>query len=163
MAIDLNTTEDAVQLIGFYIGQKLCGAEVLAIKEILRNPIISTTENHPDFIEGVIELRGESIPLVDLKRRLGASTTGQEGAAEWVLIASAGERKAAYAVDSVTRILKLSKSDILPAPDIILSGLRSQYIRGVYNSDDGLLVVVDLHRMLSADEIKTLEKWTPHL
>ncbi len=162
MAIDLNTTEDAVQMIGFYIGRKLCGADVLAVKEILRNPVISTTENQPPFSEGVIELRGESIPLVDLKRRLGVSSAEEEAFGEWVLIVAVGERKAAYAVDSVTRILKLSKGDILPAPDIILSGLRNQYIRGVYNSDNGLLIVLDLHRMLSADEIKTLEKWNPH-
>ncbi len=162
MAIELNTTEDAVQLIGFYIGQKLCGADVLAVKEILRNPVISTSENHPHFIKGAIELRGESIPLVDLKHRLGVSADGQEAPGEWVLIAAAGDRKAAYAVDSVTRILKLSKGDILPAPDIILSGLRNQYIRGVYNADNGLLIVLDLDRMLSADEIKALGKWTPH-
>jgi purine-binding chemotaxis protein CheW len=162
VAIDLNTTEDTVQLIGFYIGQRLYGADVLAVKEILRNPVISTSENHPHFTEGAIELRGESIPLVDLKDRLGVGTAGQEAPGQWVLIASAGERKAAYAVDSVTRILKLNKGDILPAPDIILSGLRNQYIRGVYNSDNGLLIVLDLHRLLSADEIKALGKWTPH-
>lgn len=162
MALDLNTTEDAVQLIGFYIGQKLCGADILSIQEILRNPAISSSEDCPQFLEGAIELRGESIPLIDLKRRLSGVTDGNEARGEWVLIATVGERKAAYAVDAVTRILKLSKRDILPAPDLILSGLRSQYIRGVYNSEFGLLIVLDLNRMLSADEIKTLGKWTPN-
>jgi purine-binding chemotaxis protein CheW len=162
VALDLNTTEDAVQLIGFYIGQKLCGADILSVREILRNPAISSMEDSPQFIEGAVDLRGESIPLVDLKRRLSGGTAGDEAPGEWVLIAPAGETNAAYAVDSVTRILKLDKSDILPAPDIILSGLRSQYIRGVYNSESGLLIVLDLERMLSADEIKTLGKWTPH-
>lgn len=162
MALDLNTTEDAVQLIGFYIGQKLCGADILSIQEILRNPAISSSEDCPQFLEGAIELRGESIPLIDLKRRLSGVTDGNEARGEWVLIATVGERKAAYAVDAVTRILKLSKRDILPAPDLILSGLRSQYIGGVYNSEYGLLIVLDLDRILSADEIKTIRKWTPN-
>ena len=162
MALDLDTTEDAVQLIGFYIGQKLCGADILSVQEILRNPAILSTEDCPQFIEGALEIRGDSIPLIDLKRRLSGGAAGSEALGEWVLIAPAGESKAAYAVDTVTRILKLNKSDILPAPDLILSGLRSQYIRGVYNSELGLLIVLDLHRILSADEIKTLGKWTPN-
>lgn len=162
MALDLNTTEDAIQLIGFYVGQKLCGADILSVNEILRNPAVSSSEDRPQFIEGAIEQRGESIPLIDLKRRLSGGATDGEALGEWVLIAPAGEKKAAYAVDSVTRILKLSKNEILPAPDLILSGLRHQYIRGVYNSEFGLLIVLDLHRMLSADEIKTLGKWTPN-
>jgi purine-binding chemotaxis protein CheW len=161
VALDLNTTEDAIQLIGFYIGQKLCGADILSVQEILRNPAISSSEDCPQFLEGAIDVRGESIPLIDLKRRLSGATDGSEALGEWVLIAPVGGGKAAYAVDAVTRILKLSKSDILPAPDLILSGLRSQYIRGVYNSEFGLLIVLDLDRMLSADEIKTLGKWTP--
>lgn len=161
MALDLNTTEDTFQLIGFYIGRKLCGADILSVQEIIRNPAISSSEDCPQFIEGTIEVRGESIPLINLKRRLRGVTDGSEASGEWVLIAPVGGRKAAYAVDAVTRILKLGKSDILPAPDLILSGLRSQYIRGVYNSEFGLLIVLDLDRMLSADEIKTLGKWTP--
>jgi purine-binding chemotaxis protein CheW len=162
VALDLNTAEDAIQLIGFYIGQKLYGADILSIQEILRSPAIASSEDCPQFLEGAIEVRGESIPLVNMKRRLSGVTDGSEALGQWALVASAGEKKAAYAVEAVTRILKLSKSDILPAPDLILSGMHSQYIRGVYNSEFGLLIVLDLDRILSADEIKTLGKWTPN-
>lgn len=162
MSLDLNAAQDAIQLIGFYIGQKVCGADILSVQEILRNPAISSSENCPQFLEGAIEVRGESIPLIDLKRRLSGGTDRSETLGEWVLIAPVGGRKVAYAVDAVTRILKLSNSDILPAPDLILSGLRSQYIRGVYNSEFGLLIVLDIDRMLSTDEIKMLRKWTPN-
>lgn len=156
MALDLNT-EDAVQLIGFYVGQKLCGADILSVREILRNPAVSPTENHPQLISGTIDLRGESIPLIDLKRRMSGTPAVSEETGEWVLVAPAGNRTAAYAVDSVTRILKLDKHDILPAPDLIVAGMRQQYIRGVVNSEFGLLIVLDLDRILSADEMKALE------
>jgi purine-binding chemotaxis protein CheW len=162
VTIELSTAEDAVQLIGFYVGNKLFGADILSITEILRNPTISPTQDAPQFIEGALNLRGDSVPLIDLKRRLSGGAAGDQAPGEWALVAPAGERKAAYAVDAVTRILKLSKHDILPAPDLILSGLRSQYIRGVCNAQNGLLIVLDLHRILSADEIKTLGKWTPN-
>jgi purine-binding chemotaxis protein CheW len=162
VALDLDTAEDAIQLIGFYIGQKLYGADILSIQEILRNPGVASSEDCPRFLEGAIEVRGESIPMVDMKRRFSGVTEGSDALGQWVLVTPVGERKAAYAVDGVTRILKLSKSDILPAPDLILSEMRSQYIRGVYNSEFGLLIVLDLDRILSADEIKTLGKWTPN-
>lgn len=150
-------TEDAVQLIGFYVGRKLCGADILSVREILRNPAVSPTANHPHLISGTIELRGESIPLIDLRRRMSGTAAMADETGEWVLIAPAGNRTAAYAVDSVTRILKLDKQDILPAPDLILAGMRQQYIRGVVNSEFGLLIVLDLDRILSVDEIKALE------
>jgi purine-binding chemotaxis protein CheW len=161
VALDLNTAEDAIQLIGFYIGRKLFGADIMSVQEILRDPAVSSSEDCPQFLEGTIDVRGESIPLIDLKRRLSGVTDGSEAFGQWVLIAPVGGRKAAYAVDAVTRIIKLNKNDILPAPDLILSKLRSQYIRGVYNSEFGLLIVLDLHRMLSADESKALGEWTP--
>jgi purine-binding chemotaxis protein CheW len=162
VTIDLNSSEDAVQLIGFYIGQKLFGADILSIQEILKSPLIVPTEDSPPFIEGLLELRKESIPLIDLRRRLSGEAADDHASGRWALVAPAGEKKAAYAVDAVTRILKLSKRDILPAPDLILSGLHSQYIRGVCKAEGGLLIVLDLNRVLSADEIKTLGKWTPN-
>ena len=158
MELDTNK-EDTLQLIGFYVGQKLFGADILMVREILRNPSIAPAGgNLPGFVEGKLELRGESIPLVDLKQKMSGRQPEDELHGEWVIIAPAGNGVAAYAVDSVTRILKLRTDEILPAPDLILSGLRSQYIRGVYNSEYGLLIVLDLDRLLSVDEIKLLEK-----
>lgn len=161
MALDTQK-EDTIQLIGFYVGQKLFGADILAVREILRNPTITTTDDRPQFTAGNVEIRGESIPLVDLKQRMSSVGPIDENRGEWVLIAPAGAGTAAYAVDSVTRILRIGTDEILPAPDLILSGMRSQYIRGVCKSEFGLLIVLDLGQLLSAGEIKVLEEMIQH-
>ncbi len=150
--------EEDVQLIGFYAAQKLYGADILSVREILRDPEVEPIEAAPGFVKGMVRLRGESIPIVNLKERLNIEAEQDAGDLVWVLIAKTEDRAIGYMVDAVTRILKIDLDAILPAPDLVLAGLRSQYIRGVCKSDLGLLVVLDLDRMLAEDEIKAIKK-----
>lgn len=154
--------DDSAQLIGFHAGGKLFGVNILTIREILRDSPIEPIKNTPPFIEGRIKVRGEVIPVIDLKKRLGKAGSVAREERNWVLIANVGDRNLAFLVDSVTRILKISLASILPAPDLIRSGMRSQYIKGVCNSEFGMLIVLDLNRMLGANEIKELKKLTFH-
>ena len=149
--------EENVQLIGFYAGGKLLGVDILTVREILRDPTIEMTPNAPTFVQSCVRIRGEVIPMVNLKDRLGGTVSEDRTDPEWVLIATVNDRFLAFAVDSVTRILRIQADSILPAPDLILSGKRSHYIRGVCNSEFGMLVVIDLDRLLGADEIKALK------
>lgn len=154
--------DDSVQLIGFYAGGKLFGVNILTIREILRDSSVEPVQNAPHFIEGNIRIRGEVIPVINLQKRLGKTPTVDLPKQNWVLIATVGDRVLAFLVDSVTRILKIRVDSILPAPDLILSGLRSQYIQGVCNSELGMLIVLDLNRMLGVEEIKALKKMIIH-
>ena len=155
MALKLDQ-ENIVQLIGFYVGPKLLGADILTIREILREPKIGEAIGAPDFVEGIAQLRSQVIPIINLSNIIGISTSGEGPEKSWVLVAQAGNRQVGYRVDSVTPILRVQEDAILPAPDIILSGLRSKYIRGVSETDKGLLVVVDLERMLNDEEIQAI-------
>jgi purine-binding chemotaxis protein CheW len=150
--------EDVIQLIGFRASGKLFGVNILAIREILRDASLEQLQNAPPFVAGGIRIRGAVIPAVDLKNRLGKPNPTDTPDRSWVLIASVGNGNVGFLVDSVTRILKVEPEAILPAPDLILSGLRSQYIQGVCNSEAGMLVVLDLNRVLAVDEIKALQK-----
>jgi purine-binding chemotaxis protein CheW len=155
--------EDIIQLIGFRAGGKLFGVNILTIREILRNAPLEPLQNAPPFVTGGIRIRGTMVPAVDLKKRLGKLNPSDPPDRSWVLISHAGNGDVAFLVDSVTRILKVEPETILPAPDLILSGLRSQYIQGVCNSESGMLVVIDLNRMLAVDELKALQKMViPH-
>ena len=157
MALNLDQ-ENIVQLIGFHVGPKLLGADILTIREILREPEVGEAIAAPRFVEGITQLRGQVIPIVNLGHLMGVSpsTLGQEKS--WVLVAQAGSRQVGYRVDSVTPILRVREDTILPAPDIILSGIRSKYIRGVTETQRGLLVVVDLERMLNDEEVAALDR-----
>jgi purine-binding chemotaxis protein CheW len=160
--VPTSAQDENVQLIGFYAGGKLYGVNILMTREILRDSIIEPIPNAPAFIDGSVRIRGEVIPVVNLKKRLGKAYSGEPSDENWVLIANAGDRVLAFLVDSVTRILKIRVDSILPPPDLILSGLRSQYIQGVCSSEFGMLVVLDLNRMFGVDEIKALKKMVIH-
>jgi purine-binding chemotaxis protein CheW len=150
--------ENTIQLIGFRAGGKLFGVNILTIREILRNAALEPVQNAPPFVAGGIRIRGALIPAVDLKKRLGKSHPSDASDRSWVLIAHVGNFDVGFLVDSVTRILKIGSDTILPAPDLILSGMRSQYIEGVCNVEAGMLVVLDLNRLLVSDEMKALQK-----
>lgn len=149
---------ESIQLIGFNVGQRLFGSDIMSIHEILRDPEIETLDQGPDFIAGVVRVRGDVIPVIDLMRRLGGAQNPNQSGDAWVMIANTGGYTAGLRVDAVTRILKIDPDTVLPAPDLILEGLRTPYIRGVCESEEGMLVVLDLERLLSKDEINELKK-----
>jgi purine-binding chemotaxis protein CheW len=156
--------ENIIQLISFRAGGKLFGVNILSIREILRNASLESIQDAPPFVAGGIGIRGTMIPAIDLKKRLGNPQQPNDTPDRcWALISHIGSGDVGFLVDSVMRILKVEPDAILPAPDIILSGLRSPYIQGVCNSEVGTLVVLDLSRMLAADEMKALKKvMVPH-
>lgn len=150
--------EDTIQLIGFHVGQKLFGADILTVREILRDPVIDKVDDTPECAEGIIRLRGETIPVVDLKRRLAVSSAMDGQNRDWALIHPVGRKMIGFIVDEVTRIIKVDADSIMPAPELILAELRSQYIRGVCNSEKGLIVVVDLSRILIEEDVQALHQ-----
>lgn len=154
----LSENEDSIQLITFNIGQKLFGINILSIREILRDPEINPLEKGPDFIDGFVRTRGDAYPVIDLKQRMGASQNSDQESHEWVMIANTERYVAGFKVDTVSRILKVDADMILSAPDLVMAGMQRSYIRGVCDTEAGMLVVLDVEHMLSADEINKLNK-----
>lgn len=149
--------DDIIQLVGFQVGPKLFGVDILTVREILRDPSIDGVDGLPSFIEGIIRLRGEVLPIVNISQLLGLPPESSHQGKTWLLIAEAGGRSVGFKVDAVTPIIRIEIDTILPAPDLILAGLRSKYIRGVCETEKGLLVIVELDQMFLADEIKAME------
>ncbi|OQX26300.1 MAG: hypothetical protein BWK80_11100 [Desulfobacteraceae bacterium IS3] len=151
---------DQMQLVGFTIGKETFGVDILMVQEIIRSAPITAVPNSPDFIEGVINLRGSIIPVIDLRKRLNLykRKAVQESVATWILIINVDDRVTGFIVDSVTKVLKIQISAIEPPPDIVVAGLKSQYIRGVCEIDTGLLILLDFSRILQGKEIKKLKE-----
>ena len=149
--------ESLVQLIGFYVGKKIFGADILSVQEILRDPTIDSIDDSPEFISGVIHLRGQVVPTMDLRRRLGGDGDPEADHHNWVLVAQIDDVTVGLVADAVTRILRLDAGSILPAPDITLSGMASPYIQGMCETELGMLVVLDLKRLLAGNEIQAIK------
>jgi purine-binding chemotaxis protein CheW len=150
-------------MISFLVGGEQFGVEILMVQEIIMMSDITEIPNSPDFVEGVINLRGNIIPVLDLRKRLRLRGRPQKEGAKIgtrILVIEIGEKVTGFIVDAVSRVLSISAADILPPPDIIVAGVQSQYIRGVVHLDNSILVVLDFLKILSTEEKSALEQVT---
>jgi purine-binding chemotaxis protein CheW len=156
--VDQLEKEQLMQLVGFTIGKELFGVDILMVQEIIRAAPITAVPNSPDFVEGVINLRGNIIPVIELRKRLGFAMPDVNMEDSWILILDIEGRITGFIVDSVTEVLKIQESGIEPPPDIVVAGLETQYIRGVCEIDEKLLILLDFNCILLVDEIKKLKE-----
>jgi len=151
--------ENLMQLVGFVLGNELFGVDILTVQEIIREIPITTIPDAPEFIEGVINLRGNIIPIIDLRKRLRLrKAEKKDTSAIWIIILNINGRVAGFIVDLVTQVLKIELDTVKPPPDIVVAGLKSQYIRGVCKVDARLLILLDFNRILLVEEIKKLNE-----
>jgi purine-binding chemotaxis protein CheW len=150
--------EQLMQLVGFKIGKQQFGVDILVVQEIIRAAPITPVPNSPDFVEGVINLRGNIIPVVELRKRLNLYTGGNDQEDNWILILDINGRITGFIVDSVTEVLKIQESSIEMPHDIIVAGLGSRYIRGVCDIGNKLLILLDFKCILHVEEIKKLKE-----
>ena len=150
--------EKLMQLVGFNIGKERFGVDILTVQEIIRSAPITAVPDSPDFIEGVINLRGSIIPVIDLRKRLRLyKPETHQRSDSWIIILNINNRVTGFIVDKVTQVLKIETGTIEPPPDIVVAGLRSQYIRGVCKIDKKLLILLDFDQILLIDEIRELK------
>ncbi len=152
--------ERLMQLVGFILGGELFGVDILMVQEIIRSTGITHVPNAPDFVEGVINLRGNIIPVIDLRKRLNMTEEAPKPDQEkdWILILNIEGRTTGFIVDQVTEVLKIEEAEIEPPPEIIISGLESQYILGVCDIGEQLLILLDFNRILMVEEIRKLKE-----
>ncbi len=159
---DSSEKEQLIQLVGFKIGKEIFGVDILMVQEIIRSAPITCVPNSPEFVEGVINLRGNIIPVIDLRKRLNLHTESYKQEKDWILILDIAGRITGFIVDLVTEVIKIQETNIDPPPDILVAGLHSQYIRGVCEIENTLLILLDFTRILLVDEVKKLNTLVPN-
>ncbi len=155
-AADREEKEQLMQLVGFTIGKEQFGVDILMVQEIIRSAPITSVPNSPEFIEGVINLRGNIIPVIELRKRLNLYRKESAAKDAWILILDIGGRVTGFIVDSVTKVLKIMESSIDLPPDVVMAGLANRYIKGVCDIGGSLLILLDFNRILMADELQQL-------
>jgi len=148
--------EGLMQLVGFGVANEKFGVDILMVQEILRSAEVTSVPNSPEFVEGVLNLRGNIVPVIDLRKRLNLYDEETSQKKSWVLILNIDNRVVGFIVDHVTEVLKIEEDSIETAPDIIVAGLESQYIQGVCKIDDGLIIILDFDLVLFNEEQKVL-------
>lgn len=150
--------EGLIQLVGFEIGVEQFGVDILSVQEIIRSAPVTAVPNSPMFVEGVINLRGDIIPVIDLRKRLNLFNEDGETDKNWVLILTISGKVIGFIVDKVTEVLKVREDNIEPPPNIIVAGLENQYILGVCEIADALLIILNFECILFNEEYYALKE-----
>ncbi len=141
--------KEIIQLVTFRLGDEEFGVDILKVHEINRMMDITAVPNAPACIEGVINLRGKVIPVINLRRRFGLPQKAHDALTK-IVVVDIG-RSAGIIVDSVREVLRIP-SEIVEPPPLMATGIGSEYIRGVGKLKDRLIILLDIEKLLGASE-----------
>lgn len=142
---------ELIQLVSFNLDNEEYGVDVLKVREIIRMPSITRVPNTPGYVEGVINLRGKVIPIINMRRRFALREQGYDKQTRIMVMDVEGELMG-FIVDAVSEVIRISSSEIQPSPAVVTSGIDQECIAGIINQAERLLVLLDLQRMFSQDE-----------
>jgi len=143
---------DLLQLVSFHLDNEEFGLEILKVQEIIRIQELTRVPNSPDFVEGVLNLRGKVIPVVSLRKRFGLEPHDYDKDTR-IVVTEVGGAIVGFVVDSVSEVLRISPETVEPAPR--LGKVKQEFISGVGKLDNRLLILLNVERIMTEEE--TLE------
>ena len=150
--------EKDIQVVGFRIGGETFGVRISNVREIVRVPEITSVPNAPDYLEGVINLRGKIIPVMDLRKRLG-QTEVQPDKKNRILVVDLDGKLVGLIVNAASEVLKIPPSEI-ENPGAMLQEGDAGFVTGVGKLNGRLIILIDLHKLFQKGEWKRLEDVT---
>ena len=147
---------DLNQLISFIVGEEEYGLEILRVKEVIRVREITRLPRAPSFVKGIINLRGDVIPIIDLRDRFGLERKEYTSMTR-VIVVDVDGRLVGMVVDAASQVVRVPADQIDPPPPIV-GGLSAEFIKGVGKLDERLIILLNIDRILSIQEKVELER-----
>ncbi len=138
------------QLIRFTVGTEEYGLELLHVKEIMRMHQITRLPQSPHCVKGIFSLRGEVIPIIDLRDRLGLPPL-QQSSTTRIIVVEVEDQPVGLAVDSASQVMRIPTAQITPPPPV-MGGFSQELICGVGKIDEQLVILLDVDGILSHEE-----------
>ena len=138
---------DLLQLVTFRISEEEFGVDILSVQEIIRLMQITMVPHAAAFIEGVINLRGKVIPVINMRTRFNLPAVEHDSNTR-IVVMEFDQKIVGFLVDGVSEVLRIPASTVEPAPPVVC-GIGSEYIKGVGKLADRLLILLDLDTLLS--------------
>lgn len=148
--VQKNNSSELLQLVSFNVGNEEFGVDILCVQEINRMLQITKVPNAPEFVDGVINLRGKVIPVIDLRQKLGMPRKEHDKNTR-IIVVEVNNKTVGFIVDAVREVLRIP-SEITEAPPDIAAGVNSEFIKSVGKLEDRLLILIDLEKILSVNE-----------
>lgn len=153
----------SMQLVTFQLGEEQYGIDIMDVEGIVKVEEVRAIPNSPSYVEGIFNLRGEIIPVINLHRRFHlkkAELSEEDTLLSGFVIIQVDEMLLAVIIDKVNRVVKVEGKDIQPPPQMI-SGIGAEYIQGVVNRDEeGYLIILDIRRLFNTRELRAISDYS---
>ena len=134
------------QLVVFDLASEAYGVDISTVREIIRMQTVTRMPRTPEYVEGVINLRGKVTPVIDLRKRFGLDES-EEPLDKRIVVVDTGERSMGFVVDAVSEVLRVPSASIEP-PSSVVMGVDSEYMIGIVKLPDRLISLLDLERVM---------------
>ena len=146
-------TNRELQIVGFRVGNETYGVPITALHEIVRVPEITAVPDAPEYMEGVINLRGKIVSVIDLRKRFGIKETAASRRNR-ILVVEYNGRLNGLIVDSASEVLKIAASDIEPPPTVLQEG-GLNCVTGLGKYRGRLIMLLDTSKLLEFGSLRT--------
>lgn len=150
------STTTLQQLVTFELFGEVFALPILDVREIIRLTNITPVPQAPSFVEGVINLRGQIIPIVDLRKRFGISSQDSTENTRIIVVELGNGMVIGLIVDAVREVERIPLDSITPPPTLVAGSIGSEYIKGISNYEDKMIVHIDMRKVFNSDEISAL-------
>lgn len=144
------SAEEMLQLVTFTLGDEEYCVNVLLVREIIRIPDITRVPNTQFYVEGVINLRGKVIPVINLRKRFGLDEMEYDGRTRIIVMELEGDL-IGFLVDAVSEVIRVLPDEIQPPPSVAVSGEQQECMAGVIQRDERLIILLDLEKIATPD------------
>jgi len=146
---DLDAKE-VLQLVTFRLGKEEFSMDILKVQEIIRHMDLTRVPRTPEFVDGVINLRGRVIPVLDLRKRFGLPADERTNETR-IIVVDVDDTTVGLKVDAVSEVLRLPADTVEPPPSLV-TGIESDYIKGVGKLENRLIILLDVAKILTRTE-----------
>ena len=154
LSIDGEELADVVQLVSFVLEDVEYGVDILNVHEIQKVNQIAHLPNSPDFIKGILNLRGDVIPVIDLRTRFGLEAADVTEFSR-IIVAYIDGKKIGLLVDNVRKVVRIPEANVSPPSDLI-TDLSEEFVQGIGRLEDSLIIILNMTNIVGgAEETKS--------
>ena len=154
---DVRASDVLLHLVTFDLLGEEFGVPILDVREIIQMSDITPVPNAPEFVEGVINLRGQIIPVVDLRKRFNLEAAESTEKTR-IVVVEVNNNTLGLIVDGDSEVLRIPSDLVKPAPALIAGGIGAEYIKGIAHYKERMIILVDLYKVFSREEIDEIEE-----
>lgn len=146
------------QLVTFELFGEIFALPILDVREIIRPTAITPVPQAPNFVEGVINLRGQIIPVVDLRKRFGIAAETSTDDTRIIVVELGSGIVIGLIVDAVREVERIPTDTITAPPALVAGSVGAEYIKGISNHEDKMIVHIDMRKVFNTDEMIMLRE-----